>query len=795
MFREMEGREITSGPFKELSLYLLHSEIFQTKKQKNSMEICTLDNTIDSYDPMQLRVDLGLDFWDHSDWKGFKPAAERMLAYMHDVNLMVLLMDSKHSALKALTSVLAMYEGYFTETTTELCGGQVSEQVLESCINCLCKYLPSTAESLVSAPYASENILKYLATQAELLLNLVRFFYRRVSLRNDKQQLLQLCIHVMKNAGLGLRILSDIRPSTSHFKETVRVFLTLLLTVIEFTYLKSYVEKSSADATDAFAEASLVSLGLLPALCNFITSAEHYSLAVAAVDMLLKGFLNYNTWLPILQKHLQLQHVLLKLQQNDYLVSIPIILKFLLTLARVRGSAKMLQAMNLFTSLKVMFDRALDDNAFSNDQEEQDKKEKPHNIWGLGLDIISAMIYSLEDDPSCIDIVDNAIPYFFSEKSHLISFFLSAPDVPTDDHGKKRSRTQKAHTSLTALRGTEQTLFLICMLMKHQHSWSKTMGEMESQLRERSIHLLAFVGKGAHRIGESPHRTAPLLCLPTSKEEVEYHGKPPSVNSKHGWFILSALGCGAKGSITSVPSTALSLQIKNHASGQDTSIHRTYFTDAVAIQMYRIAFLLLKFLTLQAKAAAKRAEEVGFIDLAHFPELPMPEILQGLQDQAFSIVAELCEANKSKTLPSHIQDFCLLLLQIIEMALYLEVIGGAFIFESITEVTERDNSITLPRLAAKLKMEMIDHLGLKKASHFHAPKGHRRLLEAFLSVGLPHACFLLFKHALTGGFDEFLQSCEAGSLLFRARLSPSKLPIAMLCGRILRASEQGGEES
>ncbi|XP_058098868.1 uncharacterized protein LOC131243494 isoform X2 [Magnolia sinica] len=669
---ELEGREIAPGPFKELSLHLLQSEILQTNKKKINMEFCLSENNIHLFNPVQLRADLGLNFWDHSDWKAFKPVAERMLVYMHDANSLAFLMDSKHSSLKALAATLSLYEGNLTETETGSLGGGISEPLMESCISYLCKCLQSTAESLVSAPDASEDILNYLTTQGELLLNLLRFLYRRVSVRNNKQQCLPLCTLVMRTSGPGLRVLSDIRPSTPQLKKTVKLFLTLLLTAIEFSYPKSHVEeKSHSDAVDAFAEVSLVSLAVLPVLCNFIEISEYCNLSAAAIDMLLKGFSTYNTWLPILQKHLQLHNVLSKLLQKDSLVSIPIILRFLLTLARIRGGAEMLQTINLFSSLKVLFALLLDDKPFPNGQEESDKEENPHNIWGLGLAIVSAMICSLGDDPSCIDIVESVIPYF-SEKSYLIFFYLSAPDVPTDDHSKKRARTQRVLTSLTALRETEHTLMLICMLVKHQHSWSKAMKEMDSQLRERSIHLLAFISKGPHRIGESPRRTAPLLCPPILKEEVESNGRPPSIDSKHGWFILSALGCGSEPPISSVSSTALSLPIKDRASGRADSIHRTYFTDSVAIQTYRIAFLILKFLCLQAKAAAKRAEEVGFIDLAHFPELPMPEILHGLQDQAIAIITELCEANKSKAIQPNIQDLCLMLLQALEMALYLE---------------------------------------------------------------------------------------------------------------------------
>lgn len=44
-----------------------------------------------------------------------------------------------------------------------------------------------------------------------------------------------------------------------------------------------------------------------------------------------------------------------------------------------------------------------------------------------------------------------------------------------------------------------------------------------------------------------------------------------------------------------------------------------------------------------------------------------------MQDQAISIVSELCEANKLKQIPKEVQSTCCLLLQIMEMALYLEL--------------------------------------------------------------------------------------------------------------------------
>jgi len=43
-----------------------------------------------------------------------------------------------------------------------------------------------------------------------------------------------------------------------------------------------------------------------------------------------------------------------------------------------------------------------------------------------------------------------------------------------------------------------------------------------------------------------------------------------------------------------------------------------------------------------------------------------------MQDQSFSVVTEVCEANRSKQMQQETQDVCRLLFRILEMTLYLE---------------------------------------------------------------------------------------------------------------------------
>lgn len=303
-------------------------------------------------------------------------------------------------------------------------------------------------------------------------------------------------------------------------------------------------------------------------------------------------------------------------------------MKFILTLARVREGAEMLVNHGFLSSLRFLISEYLDGRPFSVSSE---KIDNPQQIWGLSLAVITAMVQSLGDGSSCRDILENVIPYLFSEKAYIISYYLSAPDFPSDDHGKKRPRAQRTETSLTALKETEHTVMLMCVLARHWNSWVKSMKEMDSHLREQSIHLLAFISKGTQRLGDSSSVTAPLLCLPVLKEEFDYCNKPAFINSRNGWFSLSPLGCVLKPKFAAVSTTSTALITRSQATENGDRVSQTFFSDIVALQIYRITFLLLKFLCLQVGGAVRRAEEVGYVDLAHFPELPMPDILHGLQ--------------------------------------------------------------------------------------------------------------------------------------------------------------------
>lgn len=509
-------------------------------------------------------------------------------------------------------------------------GGTIPEQLTLSCINYTCQCLHATIESLDPDLDVIQDVLDILLAQAELLLHLIKSIGENLSLHS--------CVLVLKSSGQGLKMLSGFGPSDTGVKETMKLLLMLVLFSVNLSWRKTHLAAGSAtDSVVDTAEASSLILGLLPILCNCTKSVDHYKLSLTTIDIILRGFSTPATWIPIVEKHLQLHHVVQKLQDESSVATIPVILQFLLTLSRVREGALMLVNTGFFASLRGLLAKLSDDPHSTMIHSERslsnafDKTEKPKHIWGLSLAVVTAIIHSLGDSSSSTGIVDYVIAHLLVEKDFLVSYYLSAPDFPSEDHDKKRARSLKRHTTLSSLKETEQTLMLICVLARHRNSWNKAMKEMDSQLREKSIHLLAFISRGNQRLGESPKRVAPLLCHPVLKEEFEWYKKPSFINSRNGWFVLTPLGCGLDPKFSSMSSRTTSVVGKDQFDDNAYSAPQTNFSDITAIQIYRITFLLLKFLCIQAEGAAKRAEEVGFVDLAHFPELPMPDILHGLQ--------------------------------------------------------------------------------------------------------------------------------------------------------------------
>ncbi|WOL09689.1 hypothetical protein Cni_G18442 [Canna indica] len=671
---KLEGHEITSGPFLELSNFLLSLGIFECNEEKHEKNVYLPLENVSMFDIRKVQEEIGAELWDHCDWKTSKEVAERMFKYMRLANLSVTIGNSKHFALEALVSVISVYKGSVNRTKSMVHGRLISKPAVELGIRYLCSCLQKVADLLVMEPNLPQCFLRVFTTQQDLLLILSMILFKHDSNNINNGQFLSLSILITKSSGSVVKVCADLKPLSPVLRRSVKLLLTLLLTSLEFTNYVAHVKDKSDSEVKLLADASLLSIGLLPVLCKYTEDTEYSYLSVAAMDIIIKA-LTPDTWLPILRRHLPLQFILQSIQEKDALASGPVIFNFLLTLGHTKGGAEMLSSCKFFSPIMVLLTQLHADRTFSNNVDKNDignfDYEKHTHAWFLSLAIIIAVIQSLGNDTRCGDLVISVLHYFFSEKSYMLPFYFSAVNCLANDHNKKRTQDNNVQISLPALKLSEHTLMLLCTLARYQALWIRSMKGMDSELREIIIHLLASISRGVQRNGDSLNKSSTLLCQPTNKEEVELSRRPSFIKTRHGWFGLST--ASILNGATSSSNTTLSLVVKDKANSNANLDFQSNLSDTIAIHIYRIAFLLLKFLCMQAKSAAKRADEVEFVDLAYFPELPSPDILHGLQDQAIAIVTELCGANKEKSIDAEKQSLCCLLLQILEKSLYLEL--------------------------------------------------------------------------------------------------------------------------
>ncbi|EEE50585.1 hypothetical protein OsJ_30757 [Oryza sativa Japonica Group] len=664
---ELEGRPITPGPFQELLCFLLEFKVFEHNPSEQLQKSFPAANGVSLFDVPHIRDELGLELWNHSDWKTYKEVAEKMLDIMHKANLMKCQVDAKLCALRSFITFLSVCTGTSSYKKFGLPGGGISITTTQSAVRCACKSLQSAVDSLPPEVDNSGVLFPPLSGQVELLLTITRILLDHAKQSKSSRHLYPVIVLLMKTSGASTSFLFNLMPSSPALKQPVKSLLVLLLSLFEFIYKKVDMKDGSEDV-NIFGELSLLSMSLLPVLCKLAESREYFDLAIASMDIILKGFLPSNVWVPILQKHFRLQVILQKCQSGALLCT-QVILNFLLTMGRTKDGAKILQSANIFAFIKVLLSQmSLDDSCLRNSLSTQTKDVK---IWGLGLAIVSSLNHCMDDDISRNSVANSTIS-FLSGQVPLMSSYLSAQSVNTHQ-SKKRTLLQKSQTSLSALSLTENILTLLCILAKYHFPRDTGMKEVDSELREIIIHLLAFISRGSERTGDSPNWNLSFGCPPIIKEEMKLNEEPPLIRSKYGWFRFAASCTLSTPSVSGPPNAGLSLVIRDKNPADSDSMKQTRFTEMLAVQIYRIAFLIMKFLCSQAKEAVRRAEELEFLDLAHFPELPMPDILHGLQDQVVSIVTEVLEANVSTALNTETERVCQLLLVILETSLYMEL--------------------------------------------------------------------------------------------------------------------------
>ncbi|EPS65107.1 hypothetical protein M569_09666, partial [Genlisea aurea] len=619
---ELEGRDIDSKPFKELMKFLVDLNFLDAYKRIQDDTILSGMKDVYLYDTDRLRTDLGFEMWDLLGWKESKDVGETLLLLLQQENSEILRSKSVFWALSGLIALLHMNEAEVKigDSLTTL---KLPEDVVLSSIDRICSRLQKTANSIMLNFEVLRDVGDTLDAQAELLLLLLRNVKTRIAPSS--------IVIVLKTSGYCLEVLCGCCSPSFSTGTTVENLLMLIITSAQIESAEGSVGASSS------------SLALLPILCGWITQPGYLALSLAAIDLISKGFSTPSAWFPILQRHLPLQFMIHKLQDVSSSKVVSVILKFLLNISRVRQGAEMLLNGGILEYLRLLISNFSDtDERRSPLAAASDENSNPRQSWGLSLAVLAAIIQSTSgagSSSATTTMVDHVMASILIDKAAMVSHHLRIPDF-----------SKQGTISLRDLKETQHALFLICVLSRDWNSWRRALqgSSIESELREKCIHLLAFIAKAAaHRPGGSEESTEALLLFrPSSnKEESELHEKPPFIESGNGWFGLSA------------------------------SRNGTRFSDSISTEMYNIGFLALKFLCTQAESAAKKAEELGFVDLARFPEIPMPDILHGLQEQGMAIVTELCGGGgkKSEDLSPEKREVCLLLSHVTVMALHLEL--------------------------------------------------------------------------------------------------------------------------
>lgn len=104
---ELEGRQISSGPFQELLSFLLEFKLFE----HDPLEQCAVANANLLFNVEHIHDEIGVDLWINSDRKNFKEVAQEMLDIMHKSNLMKCYADAKLSTLRSFLTFLSVYTG------------------------------------------------------------------------------------------------------------------------------------------------------------------------------------------------------------------------------------------------------------------------------------------------------------------------------------------------------------------------------------------------------------------------------------------------------------------------------------------------------------------------------------------------------------------------------------------------------------------------------------------------------------------------------------------------------------
>ncbi|OAE22984.1 hypothetical protein AXG93_653s1010 [Marchantia polymorpha subsp. ruderalis] len=695
------GRPIPSGSFQHVADFLVSNEVDLLLQPTVSTKLpdlhpCYGDTFI--YDTVALEAELGLEWWATADF-GVVTAyvAESTSKWLQSSNAMACLGDSQLSALKSWTTLLSVtvFNKLEAHSLSEI---DWTDATLKSYNTELCDALEGILSSIGQSGDTSNLTPNFMTSQVQLVLVFIRWL-SCLGKPSMQVSVWGICAHLSRTVVNCLRKLLDARcflPQQT--TDLLKPLLGGLLLILELMQSQKSILDSKQgssviedkEAGDAFADVTLVGLGFLPSLCHAAEKSEFANISLAIINAFMKNFLAPSTWFPVLQDHFPLGVSLSRMHEDPQGLDFSkMMLNFCLLFVRLRNGAELLHGAGIFSHLRMLNNQFKEELSFSSGDMEGPfsvfwKNGKQHDgLWGLGVSVVTGLVLSLADkDPGGL-VLQNAITYIQLEKDRLLGA-LRSPSTPLDLQGRKKAKLQRPRTTLSALQETQHVVALLCEVSHHNAQWTCTLKESVSDFGELVVHLLAFIAReGLVRLGSTIRSGTGtgFSCSPVLKDEIVDHTKSPTVGSTCAWFAVTATGCyveSSEPSDSSQSSVRSPSQPRHHSPNRRTSslssspvggLRASEYSERVAIQIYKLAFLLLRLLCQQAHHAIARVEEGGPPDYLHFPELPAPEILHGLQDQVVAIVTEVCGKPPNKAA----LEVSRLLLSILEMTLYLEV--------------------------------------------------------------------------------------------------------------------------
>ncbi|KAJ7540471.1 hypothetical protein O6H91_10G016600 [Diphasiastrum complanatum] len=699
------GRQVPDGPFQQVAEFLLSIELdrlllpeshSQPKMHHPLYRNCLV------YDIPALEHALGLELWPKNDG-GVLPvsAAESTLQSLSHANTIASLEDAKLCALEAFSDLVTIAIFDKQKWPREALDGAWTQSNLQECVVNLCNVLEKEMVAMGPLKRGDHNMSKFVLVQAQLLLILFQWLRNRVSLGFVHGcEWFKICARVVRTSVVCLRHALETSESFHQENVPVKSLLAVFLIALELMYSEKRRDGSQENSTQstssgqglggAFVDITLAGLEFLPFLCSASDVKAYEFLSLAAINLLIKGFLASSTWLPIVHKEFPTKRAISRLSLSD-VDAANALLQLCLTFSRAKKSAEMLHSAGFIDHFLVLSQQLREDSSFVASDSAGPfsiwhKRPRQQGLWGLGVAVVTAMVHVLANNDINSSIVDSAFRFFRVESCRMLGA-LHTPYSINDSEGKKRARFQHPQTSLSSLQETQYVIALICELVHYHVLWENALQDAASTLREMAIHLLAYIAReGLAR--PSSYTSAGLalivICPPQNKEEIIAQSRAPIVGSTSAWFAVAARGSVSNSkkviprlSSHSSPSSPLrknssfstAVVVFDNAKA-DFSVAYSEYSDKVAFCVYSIASLLLTFICTEVQQAIQDSE--GQIpNVSRFPELPAPEILHGLQDQVMAVLTEICSAGGDK-MAKEVHHVCYLLLGILEKTLYLE---------------------------------------------------------------------------------------------------------------------------